>query len=120
MGPATRNQVALTFDDGPNSTATVPILDILEARGAKGTFFVVGRAVAARPDLARAIVQRGHLVGNHSWRHDSKALARPPLPGAGPDAAGPRPPTSASAPPSTGRPTASTPRCWPGSCTATA
>ena len=79
-GPRHTNEVALTFDDGPNSTATLPILDILDAKGAKGTFFVVGRAVAARPDLAREIVQRGHLVGNHSWRHDSKAWLDPRYP----------------------------------------
>jgi peptidoglycan/xylan/chitin deacetylase (PgdA/CDA1 family) len=79
-GPRDTNQVALTFDDGPNSTATLPILDLLDARGAKGTFFVVGRAVAARPDLARVIVERGHLVANHSWRHDSKAWLDPRYP----------------------------------------
>jgi peptidoglycan/xylan/chitin deacetylase (PgdA/CDA1 family) len=79
-GPRNTNQVALTFDDGPNSTATVPILDLLDARGAKGTFFVVGKAVAARPDIARVIVERGHLVGNHSWRHDSKAWLDPRYP----------------------------------------
>jgi peptidoglycan-N-acetylglucosamine deacetylase len=79
-GPRQSNEVALTFDDGPNSTATVPILDLLDARGVKGTFFLVGRAVSARPDLARVIVERGHLVGNHSWRHDSKAWLDPRYP----------------------------------------
>jgi peptidoglycan/xylan/chitin deacetylase (PgdA/CDA1 family) len=74
------NEVALTFDDGPNATATVPILDVLDSRGVKGTFFLVGRAVAARPDLARTIVGRGHLVGNHSWRHDSKGWLDPRYP----------------------------------------
>jgi peptidoglycan/xylan/chitin deacetylase (PgdA/CDA1 family) len=79
-GSRTDNRIALTFDDGPNSTATVPIADVLDARGVKGTFFVVGRAVAARPDLARALVERGHLVANHSWRHDSKAWLDPRYP----------------------------------------
>ncbi|HTC82338.1 MAG TPA: polysaccharide deacetylase family protein [Acidimicrobiia bacterium] len=79
-GPRTGNRVALTFDDGPNSTATVPIRDLLDARRLKGTFFLVGRAVAARPDLARALVERGHLVANHSWRHDSKAWLDPRYP----------------------------------------
>jgi len=79
-GPRTDNRVALTFDDGPNSTATVPIRDELDARGLKATFFVVGRAVAARPDLVRALVERGHLVANHSWRHDSKAWLDPRYP----------------------------------------
>jgi peptidoglycan/xylan/chitin deacetylase (PgdA/CDA1 family) len=79
-GPRTGDRVALTFDDGPNSTATLPILDILDGRGLKGTFFVVGRAVAARPDLGRAVAARGHLVGNHSWRHDSKGWLDPRYP----------------------------------------
>ena len=79
-GSRADHRVALTFDDGPNSTATVPIRDELDARGLKGTFFVVGRAVAARPDLVRALVERGHLVANHSWRHDSKAWLDPRYP----------------------------------------
>jgi len=79
-GSRADNRVALTFDDGPNSTATVPIRDELDARGLKGTFFFVGRAVAARPDLVRALVERGHLVANHSWRHDSKAWLDPRYP----------------------------------------
>jgi len=58
----------------------VPIRDLLDARGVKGTFFLVGRALAARPDLARALVERGHLVANHSWRHDSKAWLDPRYP----------------------------------------
>jgi peptidoglycan/xylan/chitin deacetylase (PgdA/CDA1 family) len=79
-GPRTDNRVALTFDDGPNSTATVPIRDLLDARGVKGTFFLVGKAVAARPDLARALVERGHLVANHSYRHDSRGWLDPRYP----------------------------------------
>lgn len=79
-GPRHRNQVALTFDDGPNSTATLPIIDLLDARNVKGTFFVVGKAVEARPDIARALVERGHLVGNHSYRHDSVGWLDPRYP----------------------------------------
>jgi peptidoglycan/xylan/chitin deacetylase (PgdA/CDA1 family) len=56
------------------------VLDLLDARGLKGTFFLVGKAVAARPDLARALVERGHLVGNHSWRHDSRGWLDPRYP----------------------------------------
>ena len=36
--------------------------------------------MAARPDLVRALVERGHLVANHSWRHDSKAWLDPRYP----------------------------------------
>lgn len=62
-------QVALTFDDGPNPTWTPQILDILDRYGVKATFFVTGQQVAAHPDIAQAIVQRGHSIGNHTWSH---------------------------------------------------
>jgi peptidoglycan-N-acetylglucosamine deacetylase len=69
-GPSTDRRVALTFDDGPNATATLAVRDVLDAHGAKGTFFLVGKALAARPDLARALLDGGHLLANHSYRHD--------------------------------------------------
>ena len=58
----------LTIDDGP-SDDTLPILDVLDAHGAKATFFLVGDRARARPDLVRQIVDRGHGVGNHSATH---------------------------------------------------
>lgn len=64
-------EVALTFDDGPNSTTTLRVRDILDAHGVKGAFFTVGKALDARPDLSRALVDDGHLVGDHSYNHDS-------------------------------------------------
>jgi peptidoglycan/xylan/chitin deacetylase (PgdA/CDA1 family) len=64
-------RVALTFDDGPNATATLAIRDILDAHGAKGTFFEVGKAVEARPDISVALLADGQLLGNHSYHHDS-------------------------------------------------
>lgn len=67
--PRSQRRVALTFDDGPNDPHTLRIADILEAHGVRGTFFVVGKAVLARPDIARELVQRGHLLGAHSFGH---------------------------------------------------
>ncbi|MFV0318138.1 MAG: polysaccharide deacetylase family protein [Microthrixaceae bacterium] len=66
-GPPTA--VALTFDDGPNPTWTPQVLDILDRYGVKATFFVVGSEVAKYPDLARAIVARGHSIASHTWSH---------------------------------------------------
>ncbi|HJX44092.1 MAG TPA: polysaccharide deacetylase family protein, partial [Geodermatophilus sp.] len=60
--------VALTFDDGPGPY-TALLLDELRAAGVRATFFVVGRAAAARPDLVREAVADGHAVGNHTWSH---------------------------------------------------
>jgi peptidoglycan/xylan/chitin deacetylase (PgdA/CDA1 family) len=68
-GPAGRRQVSLTFDDGPDPGATPKLLDLLAARGARATFFLIGERAARHPDLVRAIVDAGHEVGNHSWRH---------------------------------------------------
>lgn len=67
----TRERVAwLTIDDGP-SDDTLAVLDALDARGAKATFFVVASRARARPELVREIVRRGHGLGNHSATHPS-------------------------------------------------
>ncbi len=68
--PTSERVVWLTIDDGP-SDDTRAILDLLDAHGAKATFFVVGERARARPELVRAIVERGHGIGNHSQRHPS-------------------------------------------------
>ena len=69
-GPRERREVAITFDDGPNITYTPVVRAILDAHGVKGTFFTVGRALDARPDISRALLDDGHLLGNHSYLHD--------------------------------------------------
>src|SRR3546814_565195 len=66
--PVTDRRVWLTIDDGP-SDDTPALLDLLEAHGAKATFFLVGERAAARPDLVRGIAARGHGIGNHSHGH---------------------------------------------------
>lgn len=60
----------LTIDDGP-SDDTAAMLDLLDAHGAKATFFLVGARAQARPALVREIVRRGHGIGNHSFDHPS-------------------------------------------------
>ena len=58
----------LTIDDGP-SAETPAVLDLLDAHGAKATFFLVGARARRHPDHVREIVRRGHGVGNHSDSH---------------------------------------------------
>jgi peptidoglycan-N-acetylglucosamine deacetylase len=70
-GPRDGRAVAITFDDGPDDPYTLEIARILDRRGAKGTFFMVGRALDRRPDIARTLREEGHLLGNHSYHHDS-------------------------------------------------
>ena len=79
-GPRTSRQVALTFDDGPNAGATLAVRDLLDAAGVKGTFFTVGKALDARPDLSRALLEDGHLLGDHSYQHDSLRWLDPRYP----------------------------------------
>lgn len=66
--PIHDKRVWLTIDDGP-SAETMALLDLLDAHGAKATFFLVGDRARAWPDAAREIVHRGHEVGNHSSTH---------------------------------------------------
>ena len=68
--PTSESKVWLTIDDGPGDD-TLAILDLLDAHGAKATFFVVGARAAARPALVREIARRGHGIGNHSYHHPS-------------------------------------------------
>jgi peptidoglycan/xylan/chitin deacetylase (PgdA/CDA1 family) len=61
--------IAITIDDGPDPQITPRVLALLEAHGARATFFCIGERVARHPALAREIVQRGHAIENHSQRH---------------------------------------------------
>lgn len=61
--------VALTFDDGPDRRWTPRILDILKAKHAPATFFVIGENMQAHPGLVKREVAEGHVVGNHTFTH---------------------------------------------------
>jgi peptidoglycan/xylan/chitin deacetylase (PgdA/CDA1 family) len=65
--------IALTFDDGPHSTHTPDLLDILKKNNAKATFFVVGSRAETYPDIITRISKEGHAIGNHTWKHKSLA-----------------------------------------------
>ena len=61
--------VAITFDDGPNPEYTPKLLDGLEKRGVKATFFLLGEEVKQYPDVVRRMHDDGHLIGVHSYKH---------------------------------------------------
>jgi peptidoglycan/xylan/chitin deacetylase (PgdA/CDA1 family) len=42
---------------------------VLQRHGAQATFFLIGRFVQQRPDIARAVVAAGHAIGGHTWDH---------------------------------------------------
>ncbi len=73
-----RMLVALTFDDGPSTTYTPQILDILAAYGAKATFFNIGVNIEGTGDEGVAIMQRlvaeGHQLASHTYSHNDPGL----------------------------------------------
>ncbi len=66
---ASRRQVAITIDDGPDPQVTPRVLALLEEHRVRATFFCIGERVRAHSELAREIVRRGHAIENHSHRH---------------------------------------------------
>ena len=62
-------QIALTYDDGPNDPHTLRLLEVLAKHGVHATFFLIGRYVRQRPEIAREIAQAGHIIGNHTFTH---------------------------------------------------
>src|SRR5260370_26733691 len=77
QGAGGEHQVAITFDDGPDTQWTPKILDILKTANAKAAFFLVGMNAEKYPGLVRRIVNEGHEIGNHTYYHPNLALACP-------------------------------------------
>ncbi len=68
-GQGDPGHVALTFDDGPNKESTPRFLRALEKLDVRATFFVLGRELAAAPELGREMVAAGHEIAVHGWDH---------------------------------------------------
>jgi peptidoglycan/xylan/chitin deacetylase (PgdA/CDA1 family) len=62
-------QIALTYDDGPNDPHTLRLLEVLAKHNVPATFFMIGRFVRERPDIARLVAAAGHVIGNHTFTH---------------------------------------------------
>ncbi|HJT71770.1 MAG TPA: glycosyltransferase [Terriglobales bacterium] len=63
------NQIAITFDDGPDPEWTPKILDILKEKHAKATFFLIGNQADKFSSLTSRIYREGHEIGNHTFTH---------------------------------------------------
>ena len=73
--PHGSKQLALTYDDGPNDPHTLRLLEVLAKHDVHATFFLIGRYVKQRPDIAREIAQAGHTIGNHTFDHPNLIFA---------------------------------------------
>jgi peptidoglycan/xylan/chitin deacetylase (PgdA/CDA1 family) len=76
--PSTRQEIALTFDDGPNPASTREVLATLARFEAHATFFLLGEKVRAAPDVLREIADAGHAIGIHGDWHDRLFSLRHP------------------------------------------
>ncbi|MBO5734263.1 MAG: polysaccharide deacetylase [Clostridia bacterium] len=70
--------IYLTFDDGPSTSVTPQILDILKKNGVKATFFVLGSQAENHPELISRMAQEGHAIANHSYSHNMTAIYSSP------------------------------------------
>lgn len=70
------NTLSLTFDDGPDWNNTARVLDVLKAKGVKATFYINSEnwsnlwTEGPMRDLVKRMVNEGHVLGNHTQRHD--------------------------------------------------
>lgn len=72
-GSSGKRHISMTFDDGPHPSLTPRLLDMLKQRNIVATFYVIGVMVRSYPDILRRIVDEGHEIGNHSYRHPNLA-----------------------------------------------
>ena len=63
------NQVALSFDDGPDPKWTPKILDILRDKSVKGAFMMIGAEAQENIGLMKRVYREGHEIGNHTYTH---------------------------------------------------
>ena len=70
--PTRKREALLTFDHAPHPLETPVVLDLLEAEGAKGLFFLTGVQAMRHPDLVKLIVSRGHGLGIHGMSYQPR------------------------------------------------
>ncbi|MGA7295355.1 MAG: glycosyltransferase, partial [Terriglobales bacterium] len=66
---ASKNELAITFDDGPDPEWTPKILDVLDREHVPGTFFLIGIQAEKFSSLTKRIYRQGDEIGNHTFTH---------------------------------------------------
>ena len=77
VAPPNPQEIALTFDDGPNPRWTPQLLDVLARFNVRATFFLIGQFAATQRELVRRTHEAGHLIGNHTWTHPNLFRTNP-------------------------------------------
>jgi peptidoglycan/xylan/chitin deacetylase (PgdA/CDA1 family) len=68
-GNSSQKKIYLTLDDGPVPEATPFVLDLLQEKSIRATFFCVGNNVVKNPELYQRILNENHVAGNHTFNH---------------------------------------------------
>ncbi len=66
---ASKNQLALTFDDGPDPEWTPRILDVIKRENVPAAFFLIGIQTEKFGSIGERIFREGHEIGNHTFTH---------------------------------------------------
>jgi peptidoglycan/xylan/chitin deacetylase (PgdA/CDA1 family) len=64
-----RNEVVLTFDDGPWESTTPAVLKALADQCVRATFFPIGKHATYYPEILKQVAEAGHSIGSHTWSH---------------------------------------------------
>jgi peptidoglycan/xylan/chitin deacetylase (PgdA/CDA1 family) len=67
--PTGKNELYLTFDDGPVPGPTDFVLEMLAKHSLKATFFCIGDNVHKHPEVFKRLLDHGHTIGNHTFNH---------------------------------------------------
>lgn len=66
-----RNEIVLTFDDGPWQATTPAVLKALADECVRATFFPIGKHATYYPEVLKQVADAGHTIGNHTWSHQN-------------------------------------------------
>lgn len=70
-------KIYLTFDQGYENGCTAPILNTLKEKKVSAVFFVTYDYAKRNPELIKRMINEGHIIGNHSYKHISMPEAEP-------------------------------------------
>ena len=62
-------EIAISFDDGPATSYTPDILQVLKNENVKAAFFCIGNRIPGNEEILKQIHAEGHIIGNHSYSH---------------------------------------------------
>lgn len=69
IAPENTGKFYLTFDEGYENGCTAEILDILKIKQVQAVFFITGDYAQREPELVQRMIDEGHVLGNHTWKH---------------------------------------------------